>query len=117
MPKSNRVLIIDDETDLCLLLKDYFVRKNYEVFLAHTLNEGLVLINSVRPDILFIDNNMPDGLGWALAPQLAANYPSMYTILISAFHPEEPIMPDKVQYRVIEKPISLADLDKQFADL
>ena len=37
MPVSKKVLIIDDEMDLCHLLKEYFLRKNYEVNVAHTL--------------------------------------------------------------------------------
>ena len=117
MPESKKVLIIDDETDLCLLLKDYFIRKNYKVDISHTLKEGLGLLESINPDILFLDNNLPDGVGWALAPEISEGYPSTYIVLISAFHPPLPKMPAKAQYRTIEKPISFADLNKQFAQL
>jgi len=34
-------LIIDNEVDFCLLLKGYFLRKNGEVYIYHTLSEGL----------------------------------------------------------------------------
>ncbi|MCW3120825.1 MAG: response regulator [Flavipsychrobacter sp.] len=117
MPESKKVLIIDDETDLCLLLKDYFIRKNYKVDISHTIKEGLELLRTIGPDILFLDNNLPDGIGWTLAPEIAENYPSTYIVLISAFHPLLPEMPEKAQYRTIEKPISFADLNKQFSQL
>lgn len=117
MADSKKVLIIDDETDLCLLLKDYFVRKKYEVDIAHTLEDGKKLLNTNQPDILFLDNNLPDGIGWTVAPEIAADFPALYIVLISAFHPPVPSMPETALFRAIEKPISFADLNKQFSQL
>ena len=113
---GKKVLIIDDETDLCLLLKDYFVRKNYEVNVSHTLTEGRERIAVIHPDILFLDNNLPDGTGWSVAPNIATDYPEMYIVLVSAFHPAVPQMPVNAHYRAIEKPLSFADLNRQFPD-
>ena len=112
---DKKILIIDDETDLCLLLKEYFQRKKYEVVISHTLKEGKQLLSSDKPDILFLDNNLPDGIGWDNAPTFATAYPNTYIILVSAFHPSPPVMPPNSRYRVIEKPISMTDLDTQFA--
>ena len=114
MSDRKKILIIDDETDLCLLLKDYFIRKNYEVVVTHTLEEGTKLLYKIRPDILFLDNNLPDGLGWNDAKKIATDLPQTYLVLISAFHPSTPEMPVGAKYRIIEKPIGLADLEKQF---
>lgn len=112
MQERRKVLIIDDEIDLCLLLKSYFVRRNYEVYLSHTMHEGISFLRSLKPDIVFLDNNLPDGVGWEAAPQLAVDFPDMFICLISAFHPATPNMPANSQYSLIEKPISLTDLDK-----
>ena len=117
MYNGKKVLIIEDETDLCLLLKDYFVRKNYLVSVAHTLKEGKVFLNTILPDILFLDNNLPDGIGWAMAPNIAADYPSTHIVLISGFHPTVPEMPANAKFQTIEKPISMAYLNKQFPEL
>lgn len=115
MSSGKKILIIDDETDLCLLLKDYFVRRQYDVFLSHTLEEGKQLLVAEQPDILFLDNNLPDGIGWSTAPSIAESHPSTYIVLVSAFHPEIPAMPQNTRYKVLEKPISIADLDTQLA--
>jgi DNA-binding response OmpR family regulator len=118
MPHTNKkILIIDDETDLCLLLKDYFVRKNYEVIVSHTLSEGVNILNTERPKILFLDNNLPDGVGWDMAHVIATDFPDTYLVLISAFHSTIPKMPVGSQFRVIEKPISMSELNKQFSEL
>ena len=55
MTTRKKVLIIDDEVDLCLLMKTYFLRKNYEVYIAHTLNDGITRLGQIVPDYLFID--------------------------------------------------------------
>jgi DNA-binding response OmpR family regulator len=114
MHDNKKILIIDDETDLCLLLKDYFVRKNYDVSISHSLSEGKKLLYTNHPDILFLDNNLPDGIGWNSAPEIAASFPQTYIVLISAFHPAIPEMPANAHFRAIEKPISMAELNKQF---
>ena len=54
---KKKILIIDDEIDFCSIMKGYFGRKNYEVFVAYTLQSGLFLIDEENPDILFLDNN------------------------------------------------------------
>ena len=35
-----KVLIVDDERDLCSMIKLFLTKKNYEVHTAHTLSEG-----------------------------------------------------------------------------
>lgn len=117
MIDRKKVLIIDDEIDLCLLLKSYLLRKNYDVYLSHTLGEGISFLKNLEPDIIFIDNNLPDGTGWSVAPQLAEDHPNMHINLISAFHPVKPEMPAGSSFTIFEKPISLTDLDKQLTNL
>lgn len=117
MGTGKKVLIIDDEIDLCLLLKGYFLRKNYEVHISHNLEEGLATLENIQPDILFIDNNLPDGAGWESVPKLATDHPDTFICLVSAFHPNPPQMPAGARYIIIEKPIGLNDLDQQFSSL
>jgi DNA-binding response OmpR family regulator len=116
MLQKRKILIIDDEVDLCLLLKDYFVRKNCEVFISHELDEGVSLIKKLLPDVLFLDNNLPGSIGWEIAPQLAKDYPNMYFVLMSAFNRQKPEMPSGTHFFLLEKPIAVAELDKKFPD-
>lgn len=117
MMDHKKVLIIDDEVDLCLLLKGFFLRKDYEVYIAHTLKDGSALLNETKPDILFLDNNLPDGVGWNAAPEFAQHFPLMYINLISAFHPQRPQMPASANFRVIEKPFSLNEIDRHLSEM
>ncbi len=109
-----KVLIIDDEVDLCLLMKAYFIRKNYEVFIAYTLADGLKRLNEISPDYLFIDYNLPDGLGWDKLPEMYDKHPNTHFHLISAFRPNMPSELDGSKLTIWEKPISLRALDHFF---
>ena len=51
--------IIDDEKDLCLLLKSYLMQRKHEVFVAYRLNEGLAKAMEINPDVIFLDIDMP----------------------------------------------------------
>lgn len=110
MKSRKKVLIIDDEVDLCLLLKTYLNRKNYEVFYSHTLKDGLQQFNLVNPDILFLDNNLPDGFGWDKASSLLERNPHLQLHLISAYQPTTPEHTSS-SFKVWEKPLTLKDLD------
>jgi DNA-binding NtrC family response regulator len=116
MHTRRKVLIIDDEIDLCHLLKSYFLRKNYEVYLSHTLEQGISFLKTLQPDVVFLDNNLPDGTGWNIAPVILKEHPDVYLNLISAFHPVLPELPQGAKFNLIEKPISLTDLDRQFSN-
>jgi DNA-binding NtrC family response regulator len=117
MSQQRKVLVIDDEIDLCNLLKGFLVRKGFDVKIFHTLKEGLDIIKNYYPDILLLDHNLPDAQGWTVAPQLALEYPQMHIILMSAFHSTKPEMPPAARYETIEKPISLKDLEQHLASL
>jgi DNA-binding NtrC family response regulator len=107
-----KIVIIDDEEDLCHLMKTYFLELNHDVFLANTLGSGLSLMSEVSPDVLFIDNNLPDGLGWEKMSFLLENYPGCKINLISAYEYLPPDLKDKNNsaVKILEKPLSLSTL-------
>lgn len=108
-----RVLIIDDEIDLCMLIKSYLSKKNYEVHTAHSLSDGIRKLETVSPDVLLLDNNLPDGMGWKEAAGIQQKFPSMNITLISAFQiPNDLKEQIDGNINILEKPISLTDIEK-----
>ena len=84
VPMNKKVLIIDDEVDFGMLMKSFFKPKDFEVFVAHTIADGLQVLEDQKPDFLFLDNNLPDGLGWGKTEFILMNYPNTRLNLISA---------------------------------
>lgn len=112
---KKKVLIIDDETDFCLLLQSFFSRKNYDVHMSNSLEDGMDALKNGHPDIVFLDNNLPDGLGWEKAEYIMENYPYLQLNLISAYHYDVPKGDKNSSFRIWEKPINLAELNRYFA--
>lgn len=104
---KKKVVIIDDEEDLCHLMKTYLVELDYDVFLANTLGRGLMLMKEVTPDVVFIDNNLPDGLGWEKMKFISNEYPYCKINLISAYKYYPPDVGTNPLIKIIEKPLSL----------
>jgi DNA-binding response OmpR family regulator len=106
-----KVLIIDDEVDLCILLKNFFIKQHFEVVVSHKLSDGLKEALNFSPDIIFLDNNLPDSQGWTKAEWLLNELPATDLFLISAYK-SVPSLPKNPRLTVIEKPLSLKTLEK-----
>lgn len=108
-----RVLIVDDEVDLCMLIKGYLSKKNYEVYTAHTLSDGFQFLETISPDILLLDNNLPDGMGWKAAENIHKRFPNINITLMSAYQrPRDFVTASDINVNVLEKPISLNDIER-----
>jgi len=61
---NKKVLIIEDETELADIIRDYLKKDNFEVIICNSGNEALTIFNKVQPDIILLDLMLPgiDGL-------------------------------------------------------
>ena len=75
MKKNKKILIIDDDQDFGLALKFFFAKKNFDLLLAHTLSEGMLILEREKPEYVFLDNCLPDGLGRGKSEYIHAQYP------------------------------------------
>ena len=112
---KKKVLIIDDEQDYCMIMKSYFSRKGYEVFVASTLKDGLKQLDEQKPDILFLDNNLPDGKGWLMLDDISRSHRDLKIFLVSAFRQEFESIKPTDQITIWEKPISFSHLNAAFS--
>jgi DNA-binding response OmpR family regulator len=110
---NRKVVIIDDEEDLCLLIKSFLLQHGFLVFTSHSLADGLKMINDISPDILIMDNNLPDGLGWDKLNFIRGCLPKTKIILISAFNGKFSTALQDVS--ILEKPVSLTKLQNCIA--
>jgi PAS domain S-box-containing protein len=65
-PQGLRVLLVDDEEDVCQALRLILQQNGMEVATASSVKQGFELLQSVRPDVLLSDIAMPgeDGLSF-----------------------------------------------------
>jgi DNA-binding response OmpR family regulator len=73
---NNRVLIIDDDEDVIVMLRHYLSDAGYEVIHALDGIEGLALAIHESPDIVVSDILMPEFDGFGVLAALRANAPT-----------------------------------------
>lgn len=93
MQKITRIVLVDDDQDLCDLLKmELEASGRFQVTASSQSESALALIKSERPDLAILDINMPEIHGVELATTLAqdpqtAGIPILY--LSGMVSPEE----------------------------
>ncbi len=68
-----KILIIDDDENICYALCRLARRMDHEAECAVTLKEGLEKVNTEDVDVVFLDVQMPDGNGLDVLPQIQAS--------------------------------------------
>ena len=53
--KSLKVLIVDDDKNICDLLRLYLEKDGYSVILSHDGEEAVVKFNALKPDMVLLD--------------------------------------------------------------
>ena len=84
MKTFHHALIIDDDPDLCLLLKDILNDTIPVVKFAHSIESGEQLLNDLHPDIIFLDNNLPDGQGVNYIKEIKSISSNAFLVIITA---------------------------------
>ncbi len=80
-----RVLVVDDEESLRLVLKSFLKRDGYEVEVASSGKEALSLVESFGPDFILTDVRMPKMGGLDLLSTLKAKGIETTVIVMSAY--------------------------------
>ena len=65
-----RVLVVDDDKNICELLRLYLEKEGYGVILAHDGEEAVVKFNALKPDIILLDIMLPGLDGWQVCREI-----------------------------------------------
>ncbi len=77
------VLLIDDEPNFCSGLQLLLEAEDYEVKIAHTGQEALFQLETIRIDAVLLDLGLPDISGLSLAATLKNKYPEIAVIVLT----------------------------------
>jgi two-component system cell cycle response regulator CpdR len=109
-----RILIVDDEEDVRIALKQVLERAGYEVTVAATGNEGLDVMKREGADLVITDVIMPGVDGIATAKQIREKYRDTRIIVISGGGrtAPDPYEPDAISTRSYLASASKAGADQ-----
>ena len=83
--KEKKVLIIEDEGDMCLLLNLILDGEDFELDHVQTLLAADEYLQKQSPAIIILDNKLPDGFGIDFITYIKHKYPAIKIIMISGF--------------------------------
>jgi len=104
-----KVLIIDDEKNICLTIKEILEDENYQSDYAITFQDGFSKLKSDLYDIVFLDVWLPDKDGIMGIKEIKSYFPEVEIIMISGHGNIENAV-ESIKYGAydfIEKPLSL----------
>ncbi len=83
---AHKLLIIEDDASLSQMLTLHFEEQGFEVVIAFDCNTALPLARQAQPDLILLDQQLPDGLGNELLPNLLEASRNTPIVMMTGVH-------------------------------
>src|SRR5690554_7496251 len=80
-----KILVIDDEIDICIILQRFLSRNDFDVSIAHNGRDGLDAIRKKKFDLIISDYRLPDFDGLSLLKEMKSIDSSLRIIIITGY--------------------------------
>ncbi|MBL7002949.1 MAG: sigma-54-dependent Fis family transcriptional regulator [Gammaproteobacteria bacterium] len=110
---NGKILVVDDEPDICNLLQDILVDEGYEVLVANNGEKARQIFNKTSPDLVLLDIWMPDIDGISLLKEWKIEPNSKSAVVMMSGHGTVETAMEATKFGAqdfIEKPISMSKL-------
>ena len=79
------VLVIDDDEKICWAFQQFLEDAGHTSSIASNAEEGLRRIDADKPDIVFLDVNLPGMSGLDALAEIRTHHPSVIVVIITAY--------------------------------
>ncbi|MPR32748.1 sigma-54-dependent transcriptional regulator [Salmonirosea aquatica] len=80
-----KILVVDDEGDICMLLKRFLTKNGFEVETAQNGKRGLLLVDEFKPDLVMTDFRLGDLTGSELLVSIKKKLPHVPVLIITGY--------------------------------
>ena len=116
--KAKKVLIIEDEADMCLLMNIMLTGKEMDLDHVKSIAAAKEYLNGEKPSVVILDNKLPDGMGIDFISFIKQNYPDVKIVMISGFSgAAKNLALDNGADKFLEKPFTKENLYKSVKEL
>ena len=70
MAKNGKILVVDDDKNICELLRLYIEKDGFDVVLAHDGKKAVELNDTTTPDLILLDIMLPELDGWQVCREI-----------------------------------------------
>jgi len=81
----SKILVIDDDRDMCLLLNRFLTRKGYDVLEFYNGKKSLEYMEHNKPSLVLCDFRLEDMDGSVLLQKIKDRYPNLPVIIITGY--------------------------------
>jgi DNA-binding response OmpR family regulator len=107
---ANKILVVDDDTDICGLVSIALKSKGFEVKAVETGGDGVKAFIEIKPDIVLLDHRLPDMAGDDVARKIKATEAGK-NVSIIMMSGEDTVRSDEYLYcGTLKKPFKLSDM-------
>jgi DNA-binding NtrC family response regulator len=82
---ARKILIIDDEIDICYLLSGLLRRHEFVPKYVTSISDASSVIARDRPSVILLDNHLADGLGIDFIDDIKSFHPAIKVVVITAY--------------------------------
>lgn len=80
-----KILVIDDDKDICLVLSRFLSKNNYEVKQANRADDGIEILKNEKFDVILCDYKLPDATGIDVLQRITILNPEAAVIIITGY--------------------------------
>jgi two-component system, NtrC family, response regulator HydG len=111
-----KILVIDDDRDICLLLNRFLTRRGYEVIEMYTGKKALVWLDSNQPNLVMCDYRLGDMDAMEMLTSIKNKYSDVPVIIITGYsdmrtavkvmkmgaydYITKPLLPDEIMHTI-----------------
>jgi len=110
----HKILVVDDEKDICEFVKTFFSERGYDVLMAHSGDEALSSIKTNKPELVLLDVKMKGMDGIATLKHIKEYDRNIKVMMVTALDDQERI--DEASRLgacgYITKPLTLDNLEQ-----
>ena len=86
---ARRMLVVDDEPDICSILGAYFTGRGFTVVSAFSGEEALDCLAQNPPDVILLDILLPGISGIEVLKQAKRRYPAVSIMMVTALDEDD----------------------------
>ena len=114
---AKKVLVIEDEGEIGLLLNIILNEKDFELDYVKDLSSADEYLQKEQPSVIILDNKLPDGFGVDFISYIKKKYSAIKIIMISGFASAKDVALANGADIFFEKPFSKDELNKSLNKL
>lgn len=108
---TKKILAVDDDGEIGLVLEMILSDKEYQLDYVNSILSADEYLERYKPDLIVLDNKLPDGFGVDFISYIRKKYPSIKIIMISGFSSVRDVALENGAHAFLEKPFSLDEFN------